>query len=401
MNLIGINYIIIFFSLLTLKCNNKYLLNIDNNEKILPGIYSFIENNHEIKNKKIAIVCNNTSVIDDKHIVDTLLSLGHQIQRIFAPEHGFRGNADAGATINNSIDSKTGLEIISLYGKNKKPTKEQLEGIDVVVFDIQDVGARFYTYLSTLHYVIEACGENNIKLIVLDRPNPNASYIDGPVLDTNTCRSFIGLHPVPIVYGMTIAEYAKMIIGEKWTNAGSNCDLKIFKCKNYSHNSSYELAIRPSPNLPNKRSITLYPSLCFFEGTTLSLGRGTEQQFQIIGHPSFDSTKFSFSFTPEPNYGDKNPVLKGEKCFGIDLSSSDYNFSFDKQISISFLKYIYNNFPDKNNFFKKSNSFDIIAGNKELKQQIISYMSEEDIRASWEKQIEEFKAIRQKYLIYN
>lgn len=410
MYLFSIKIFIIAFSILIINCNDKInSYNIykndrnitKNTEKILPGIYSFIKNTEQIKNKKIALVCNHTSVIDKTHLADTLLSLGYSLIKIFAPEHGFRGDADAGAVIHNDKDIRTNLDIISLYGNHKKPTKEQLADIDVVIFDIQDVGVRFYTYLSTLHYVIEACGENNIKLIILDRTNPNANYIDGPILDTNTCRSFIGLHPVPIVYGMTIGEYGKMILGEKWTKIGNRCDLEVIACKNYSHNNIYELSLRPSPNLPNTRSINLYPSLCFFEGTTLSVGRGTEKQFQIVGHVSLDSSIFKFSFTPKANYGDKNPVLNNKRCYGIDLSQNNFSFSFNKQISINFLQYMYNNFPDKNNFFKKTNSFDIIAGNKELKQQIINGTSEEIIRSSWESGLENFKKVRQKYLIYN
>ena len=368
---------------------------------VYPGIYNFFEDLEQINNKKIGIVTNQTGIIENTHLVDSLLKRKQNIVKIFCPEHGFRGDADAGATINNSIDKKTGLPIISLYGNNKKPSGEQLKGIDIIIFDLQDVGVRFYTYISTLHYVMEACAENKIPLIVLDRPNPNAHYIDGPVLDTTNCRSFIGMHSVPVVYGMSIGEYAKMINGEKWLKNGIICDLTIIPCKNYSHSKKYSLPVRPSPNLPNDRSILLYPTICLFEGTTFSVGRGTDKQFQILGHPEMENIKSAdYQFVPQANYGDKNPVFNGKTCFGFDLSENT-SYSFDNQINIKFIKIIYDLFPNKNTFFKKTNSFDLLAGNKILRQQIINGISEDEIRKSWQKELENFKKIRQKYLIYD
>lgn len=274
-----------------------------------------------LQDKKIGVVANQTSVIfkNDKsytHLVDSLFSLNISVKKVFAPEHGFRGDADAGELIKDGIDVKTGIPIISLYGENKKPTNEQLLGIDIVVFDIQDVGVRFYTYISTLHYVMEACAENNIPLIVLDRPNPNAHYIDGPVLDMKH-QSFVGMHPIPVVYGMTIGEYAIMINGENWLKNQITCDLIVVPISNYSHEIPYSLSIKPSPNLPNYQSINLYPSLCFFEGTNVSVGRGTDKQFQIYGSPFLAMN--SFSFTPQPNFGSKFPPNQGEVCYGEDL----------------------------------------------------------------------------------
>ena len=270
-----------------------------------------------LKDKKVALVVNQTSIVKDKHLVDTLLKLGVNIQVIFAPEHGIRGKADAGEIISDTKDSKTELPVISLYGKKKKPLAEDLRNVDVILFDIQDVGVRFYTYISTLHYVMEACAENNLPLILLDRPNPNAYFVDGPMLDP-AYKSFIGMHPVPVVYGMTIGEYAQMINGEGWLTNKATCKLTVIDCKNYTHDSYYELPVKPSPNLPNIRSVLLYPSTCFFEGTTLSLGRGTEKQFQVIGHPKIKS---EYSFTPMPNEGAKDPPLNGQKCYGTDLSN--------------------------------------------------------------------------------
>ena len=269
-----------------------------------------------IQAKKVAIVANATSVVKGTHLVDTLLTLGVEVKRVFAPEHGFRGKADAGEHVNDEVDAATGLPIISLYGKNKKPSKEQLTEIQAVVFDIQDVGVRFYTYLSTLHYVMEACAENDIPLIVLDRPNPNGFYIDGPMMESGF-ESFVGLHPVPLVYGMTIGEYAQMINGEGWLANGASCDLTVVKCQAYDHEILYELPIPPSPNLPNMSSVYLYPSLALFEGTVVSVGRGTDFPFQVVGHPDFEPGPFRF--TPAPNEGAKYPKLEGVKCKGLDL----------------------------------------------------------------------------------
>jgi uncharacterized protein YbbC (DUF1343 family) len=350
-------------------------------------------------NKKVAVVVNQTSIINGKHLVDSLLNRGISIQAIFAPEHGFRGKADAGEIIKDSKDRKTGLPIISLYGNKKKPSKEDLANIDVVVFDIQDVGVRFYTYISTLHYIMEACSEQNIPLIVLDRPNPNAYYIDGEVLNPKY-SSFVGMHPVPVVYGMTIGEYAKMINGEGWLNNHIKANLTVIPSKNYTRNTYYELPVPPSPNLPDMRSILLYPSTCFFEGTTLSLGRGTAKPFQYIGHPSLTT---QFSFKPESNEGAKNPPLKGEKCYGVDLSTIPLpEIIHKKEINLSYLIDFYQRMKAKGLKYWLDNHFiDKLAGSDQLRTQIDNGMSEKEIRSSWQPKLQEFQKIRSKYLIYN
>jgi len=326
------------------------------------------------------------------HLVDSLISLKIDIKKIFSPEHGFRGEADAGEKINNNIDPKTGIEIISLYGKNKKPTNKQLKGIDVLVFDIQDVGARFYTYISTLHYVMEAAAENNIKLIVLDRPNPNGHYVDGPVRELNL-KSFVGMHPVPIVHGMTIGEYALMINSEGWLANKVKSDLKIVQMQKYNRNLIYDLPIKPSPNLPNKKSINLYPSLCLFEGTNVSIGRGTISQFQVIGNPNWQNYKFTF--TPIAMPGAKNPKHLNSKCYGIDLRNNPRLNS----INLKWIIEAYQNSEDKISFFGKS--FDKLAGTYDLKKQIIKGENEIQIKKSWKNGIEKFNKIRAKYLLYD
>lgn len=349
-----------------------------------------------LENKKIGIVGNHSSMISNTHLVDSLLSLNIDIVKVFSPEHGFRGKADAGEKVQSDIDSKTELPIISLYGKNKKPTNDQVQGLDVVVFDIQDVGARFYTYISTMHYVMETCAENNIQLIVLDRPNPNGHYVDGPILDTNF-KSFIGMHPVPIVHGMTVGEYAKMINGEGWLKDKVQCNLTIIEMENYDHNSTYNLPIKPSPNLPNMKSVYLYPSLCLFEGTPVSIGRGTEKPFQIIGHPKMDS--LNFSFTPTPTEGAKNPKLKNELCYGLDLSTvSEMDLKKNDFLDLSYLVEAYNQLKEEGEFFKSS--FNLLTGGDTMQQQLKDGLSEDEIKASWEEGLKEFKVIRKKYLLY-
>jgi uncharacterized protein YbbC (DUF1343 family) len=353
-----------------------------------------------LKGKNIAIVANQTSVIQKRterkknsvftHLVDSLLSLKIKIKKVFAPEHGFRGKADAGEIIKNGFDRKTGLPIISLYGKNKKPSAVQLKGIDVVVFDIQDVGARFYTYISSLHYVMEACAETKIPVIILDRPNPNAQYIDGPILETQH-SSFVGMHTVPVVYGMTIGEYGKMINGEKWLKNEIQCDLKVIPLKHYTHKTKYSLPIKPSPNLPNDKSINLYPSLCFFEGTNVSAGRGTEMQFQVYGSPFL--SKKEFSFTPQANEGAKYPKYKNRICFGEDLRISENLYKLD----LSYLIKAYQQNASAaffNKFFTK------LAGTEKLQQQIEQGLSEKEIKKSWKKGLETFEKVRDKYLLY-
>ena len=343
-----------------------------------------------LKNKKIAIVGNQTSMIANTHLVDSLLSLKVNVVKVFSPEHGFRGKADAGAIIEDETDDKTGLPIISFYRKNKKPTAEQLKGIEFLLFDIQDVGARFYTYISTLHYVMEAAAENNIKVIVLDRPNPNGHYIDGPIREKGF-ESFVGMHPIPIVHAMTIGEYAQMINGEKWI--ARQCDLTVIEMENYTHDMSYDLPIKPSPNLPNSRSINLYPSLCLFEGTNLSLGRGTEYPFQHFGAPYLKS---NYSFTPKSGEGSKSPPHENKKCYGTDLRFQD---NYLEEINLNWLIESYNNCPEKEKFF--NSFFDKLAGTDKLRLQIIEAKTVKEIKESWQEGLNSFKQKRRKYLIYN
>ena len=340
--------------------------------------------------KRIAIVGNQTSMVNNTHLVDTLISLNQNIITVFSPEHGFRGTGDAGAKIENEVDIKTGIPIISLYGKNKKPKKKNLVDIDIIVFDIQDVGARFYTYISTLHYVLEACGEENIKVIVLDRPNPNGHYIDGPVLE-GKYKSFVGMHPIPIVHAMTIGEYAKMIIGEKWIE--KKCDLTVIKMLNYNRNKIYELPIKPSPNLPNKRAVNLYPSLCLFEGTIISIGRGTKKPFQHFGHPKLNL--YNYSFIPKSGPGSKYPKHENKICYGKDL----INTPILNSINLEWLIETYNQSQNKEDFF--ISFFDKLAGTDKLRKQIISGKSWKEIKKSWKNELNEFKNIRNKYLLYN
>jgi uncharacterized protein YbbC (DUF1343 family) len=360
-------------------------------KKILPGAYQLSKYLPLLKNKKIAIVGNQTSEINYTHLVDTLLTLKVNIVKVFAPEHGFRGKASAGEQVKNSTDIKTGLPIISLYGKHKKPTTEDLQDIDILLFDIQDVGARFYTYLSTLHYIMEAAAEQNKKVIVLDRPNPNSDYIDGPVMqDAN--KSFVGLHPVPVVYAMTIGEYAQMINGENWLKNAVKADLTIIKISNYKHGDKYELPVKPSPNLPNYQAVRLYPSLCLFEGTDISCGRGTDFQFQVYGSPNLP--KSDISFVPRPNEGSKWPKHEGKKCYGTDLR----NITPPTEFHIEWLIDAYQNFNNKETFF---NQFFIkLAGDTNLQTQIIAGTTIDKIRLSWQKDLNVFKQVRRKYLLY-
>lgn len=351
-----------------------------------------------LEGKSVAIVANQTSMVKNQHIVDTLLSLEIDIKKIFSPEHGFRGKADAGEHVNSNIDKKTKLAIKSLYGKHKKPNADDLKGIDILVFDIQDVGARFYTYISTLHYVMEACAENNVPVIVLDRPNPNGYFVDGPVLDT-AYRSFVGMHPVPIAHGMTIGEYAGMINGEKWLKNEIKCNLKVIVCDNYSHSTHYSLPVKPSPNLPNDLSISLYPTLCLFEGTVISCGRGTDFPFQTIGNPKLKKD-FSFSFTPRSIEGaSKNPRYKGETCYGLDFRSDTCEFQYKRGvINVDLLILMYNSYMNKGEFF--NSFFTKLAGSSILQNQIESGLSANEIRQSWQNDLDNFKTIRNKYLLY-
>ena len=340
--------------------------------------------------KRIAIVGNQTSMVNNTHLVDTLISLNQNIITVFSPEHGFRGTGDAGAKIENEVDIKTGIPIISLYGENKKPKKKNLVDIDIIVFDIQDVGARFYTYISTLHYVLEACGEEDIKIIVLDRPNPNGHYIDGPVLEEKY-KSFVGMHPIPIVHAMTIGEYAKMIIGEKWIE--KKCDLTVIEMLNYNRNKIYELPIKPSPNLPNKKAVNLYPSLCLFEGTIISIGRGTKKPFQHFGHPKLNL--YNYSFIPKSGPGSKYPKHENKICYGKNLT----NTPILNSMNLDWLIETYNQTYNKDLFF--NNFFDKLAGTDKLRKQIISGKSSREIKKGWKTELKEFKNIRNKYLLYN
>ena len=348
-----------------------------------------------LQNKKVGVVAHSASIIQTPrgniHLIDSLQALRIDVQRIFAPEHGFRGNADAGEKIKDGVDSKTNLPVISLYGKERKPSPESLKNIDVVLFDLQDVGVRFYTYLSTLHYVMEACAENNIPLWVLDRPNPNIHYVDGPVLEMEN-QSFVGMHPVPIVYGMTIGEYAQMINGEGWLKNGVRCDLQVVSLKNYTRETKYVSPVSPSPNLPNAQSIALYPSLCLLEPTVISVGRGTEKPFQVYGHPELFKT--NFSFTPIPRKGAKKPKLNGQLCYGKDLSE----VPVVSRIELKWLIQAYTEFPNRANFFKKG--FARIAGTKSLQRQIEEGRTQGYIRRSWKKKLTLFKKVREKYLTY-
>jgi len=367
-----------------------------------------------LKGKAVAVFANQTSMVGNTHLVDTLLKRGVNIKKIFAPEHGFRGTADAGEHVNNLVDTKTGVPIISLYGSRQKPSAEDLKDIDVILFDIQDVGVRFYTYISSLQYIMEAAFENCKPMMILDRPNPNGFYVDGPVLDIKF-KSFVGMQRVPVVYGMTIAEYAFMIAGEKWLSDSANkryayyqhadnspdtpFHFQVIKCKNYIHKSRYALPVKPSPNLPNMQSVYLYPSICFFEGTVVSLGRGTDKPFQQFGNPFFPNNLYSF--TPQNVEGAKNPPLLNQVCYGFDLSKINVADEIGNHIQLKWLLKAYQMFPDKEKFFLSTNYINKLAGNDVLMQQIKDGKTEDEIRKSWEPGLSGFKKIRKKYLLYD
>ncbi len=357
-----------------------------------------------IKGKYISCVVNQTSVIGKTHLVDSILSTGVNVVNIFAPEHGFRGTEDAGATILNSKDTKTGLQVISLYGSNKKPQWNDIADAEIIIFDIQDVGARFYTYISTLHYVMEACAENKKQLIILDRPNPNGFYVDGPVLEKEF-SSFVGMHPVPIVHGMTIGEYAQMINGEKWLANGVQCDLKVIPCKNYDHKKYYEVKIPPSPNLKSMKAIYLYPTLCLFEGTNVSVGRGTDNPFELFGSPYLEKYfKNNITFTPITKPGSKTPPFMNQQCYGFEYSKMDLllirNGISDQGLGLTDLITSYRSFSEKDKFFLPNNFFNKLAGNDELMQQLKAGLSAGEIQLSWQDDLMVFKEIRKKYLLY-
>lgn len=356
-----------------------------------------------LQNKRVGIVANQTSVIFTSqtpgnvsyvHLVDSLLTHRIDIRKVFSPEHGFRGTADAGEKVTDGRDERTGIPIVSLYGSQRKPSQGHLTDLDVVVFDIQDVGVRFYTYIATLQYVMEACAEAGIPVLVLDRPNPNGHIVDGPSMEPEN-RSFLGLNPIPLVYGMTIGEYANMINGENWLEKGVKADLTVIKLENYTHHSKYSLPIRPSPNLPNDKAINLYPSLGLFEGTHMNAGRGTDFQFQRYGSPYLDSTQFKLRYTPKPNFGSKSPKFNGVICFGEDLSE----VSFMKEMSLQWLIKAYKGSSVKDKFFNTS-GFTKHAGTSELQEQIVAGWREAKIKESWAASIKEFKEIRKKYLLY-
>jgi uncharacterized protein YbbC (DUF1343 family) len=359
--------------------------------KVMTGASQFEHWLPAIKNKRVALVVNHTAVVGDQHLVDTLRSLNIDIVKIFGPEHGFRGAVPDGELINHSVDTRTGIPIISLYGKNKKPTPEQMADVDVVVFDIQDVGTRFYTYISTMHYAMEACAENNKPIIVLDRPNPNP-FVDGP-MNEKPFSSFVAMHPIPVAHGMTVGELAGMINGEKWLSGNKTCDLTIIPLKHWNRAEGYVLPIAPSPNLPNQQAIRLYPSLCLFEGTVISVGRGTDLPFQILGNPKL--TTMAYQFTPHDISGvTKNPPHKDVLCYGVDLSKAE----IPSQLDLSYLITFYQAYPEKDKFFTPY--FNTLAGNTTLKEQIIQGLSEQQIRETWKSGITEFLIKRKPYLLY-
>lgn len=349
---------------------------------------------HLLKNKRVGILVNHSSLVNETHLLDTLLSSGISVKMIFAPEHGFRGEHDAGEEVKSDIDAKTGLPIVSLYGKNKKPSAEQLKNLDIVVFDIQDVGVRFYTYISSMHYMMEACAAESLKLLVLDRPNPNGDYFDGPILKEEF-KSFVGMHPIPIVHGLTVGELAGMINGEGWLKDGVKCDLQVVKVKNWNHSQPYHLPVKPSPNLPNYISLRLYPSLCFFEASKVSVGRGTYFPFQVIGYP--DSTAGEFTFTPVSIPGmSKQPIQQDKKCYGIDLREA----SPDHRFSLSYFISFYTKFGKNDGFGLNKRWFNLLAGDGQVLQDIQAGLTEEQIKQKWQPELQAYEKLRDKYLLY-
>jgi len=350
-----------------------------------------------LKGKAVAVFANQTSMVGRSHLVDTLLQCGIRIKKIFAPEHGFRGAADAGEQVSSQTDARTGLPIVSLYGSKLKPSPSDLRDVDILLFDIQDVGVRFYTYISSLQGYLESAVESHLPLVILDRPNPNGFYVDGPVLDMKF-KSFVGMQPIPVVYGMTIGEYAKMLLGEQWV-PNDHFAVTVIPCKNYTHNSRYSLPVKPSPNLPDMQSVYLYPSLCYFEGTAISLGRGTDKPFRQFGHPSFP--KDLYSFTPASVEGARNPPLLGKTCYGYDLSKIDVEKETGRRLSLKWLIKAYRLYPDKDSFFLKGGAFfNRLAGTDALQRQLKEGRTEEEIRKSWAPGLDRFKKIRKKYLLY-
>ena len=385
------------------QTSTKPALRLPGINNILPGAERMGEYLPMLEGKKVAVFANHTSVVGSSNLIDTLVKRGVKISVVFGPEHGFRGTADAGEKIDNVTDPATGIPVISLYGKKRKPSAEDLKDIDIMIFDIQDVGVRFYTYISSLEEYMESAIENNKPLIILDRPNPNGFYVDGPVLDPKF-KSFVGMQPVPIVYGMTIGEYARMLVGENWLSpekhSSSNLNLTVIPCDNYTHKSKYILPVKPSPNLPNIQSIYLYPSTCFFEGTVLSEGRGTDRPFQLFGHPTLPNTLVRF--TPRSIEGAKNPKLLNKECYGWDLSGTRQETlqKVNGRVQLKWLIEAYKLFPQKDSFFLKNNFINLLAGSDALAKQIKEGKSETEIRKSWEPALSNFKKIRTKYLLY-
>lgn len=366
--------------------------------KAVPAAWRTESYLHLLEGKAVGMVLNQSSLIGEVHLLDTLLNLGVDVRRVFAPEHGFRGKVDAGTSVKDTIDNRTGIPITSLYGPDKKPKQKDLAELDLLVFDIQDVGARFYTYISSLHYIMEACAERKLPLLVLDRPNPNGHYVDGPILEPKY-KSFVGMHPVPVVHGMTIAEYAQMIQGEGWLPDSLQCELILIPCATYDRCQPYALPVRPSPNLPNMRSVYLYPSLCFFEGSMFSVGRGTDKPFQQVGIPDYPDQ--THRFMPVSTEGAKHPDYEGEWCYGVDFSQLEPDSIYQEaRINLTHLINVYRQYPRKDHFFRVNRFFDQLAGTRTLSEQLEAGISEEAIRASWQPGLEAFYQVREQYLLY-
>lgn len=388
--------VIITLALLLGFCNQPQAVNKPETKPIITGAERIQEWLPMVQGKKVGILANHTALVGTKHLVDTLISSGIEVTKIYVPEHGFRGDADAGEHINDGFDPSTGIPIISLYGSNKKPTPQQMEHVDILIFDIQDVGARFYTYISSLHYLMEACAENNKPLIVLDRPNPNGEYFDGPVLKPEF-KSFVGMHPIPLVHGLTVGELALMINGEGWLANAQKCELTVIEVANYNKNMPYSVLLPPSPNLPNDLSIRLYPSLCFFEATNVSIGRGTYFPFQVIGYP--DSTWGEFSFTPVSIEGmAKQPLQEGKVCFGEDLRELD---PWEQTFTLKYYMKYYEKSGKSKDFTSRRRWFNLLAGTNVLLNQIEAGLSEDEIRDSWKEEHEAYNKMRQPYLLYD
>ncbi|MFO7655984.1 MAG: DUF1343 domain-containing protein [Bacteroidales bacterium] len=385
-------FFLLVFAIVMAECSEK-----NSGEPVIQTGAERINNYlHLLKGKNTGMVVNQSSVIGKTHLLDTLLKLGVNVHTVFSPEHGFTGIGDPGEMICDENDKTSGVNIVSLYSTKKKPSVSDLSGIEVMLFDIQDVGVRFYTYISTLHFVMEACAENNIPVIVLDRPNPLGFYIDGPVLEKKY-RSFLGMHPIPLVHGLTIGELAAMINGERWLKDSVRCDLKVIPCDNYTHSSFYELPVNPSPNLRNMSSVYLYPTMGLFIGTEMSLGHGTDIPYLVVGHPDYPDK--AYSFVPQPNLGAKDPKFRGDTCYGINLANlSVDSLRIQKKIDISFVKKIYEKMGNSSEFF--NTSFHYHAGNDLLMKQIERCLTEPEVRRSWQKDIDKYKKIRKKYLLY-